>query len=550
MNKHTTPGSPILKASEWITSLTFEDIPEEVVRLATLQMLDIIAAIFAGSRTLFGAPVKRALERTATPGPCTFLPDGQRLSAMDAIYLHSALANTIELDNLIFMGHVGQSAVTAPLALGEMFGADSRAVLLSQVAACEVAGRMGAYFAIGPQQGHMRSYLHRVGGAVAASKIMSLDRDTTARALAIALAMPEFPLYPAAFSPDTKVLCTSAPSVEGVRAAFLAAEGIEPALDILEHPAGFRSYFTHLPTLPDVWGQLGETWSLHALSSKIYPACAYAQGPLEATFEIIEKHGVQPEDIVRALIEAPITTLTMEFLSVPHAGAGISPVNTNFSTRRSVAAALVNGGLETDFFTREIFESKKADVENLTAKIKMSHSWQQSVDLVKGLDRALSNPGEPGVFGMSQTQKTFGKFKESMGSRPLLGPGDIPRIAKLPASDRRYLLQRFWRAYRRRIPLFLKFQQRPLVSFEKDLSRFQFRQSGKVMLTLKNGQQLSAFCRIPRGFAGHENRRKDIESKFIREVSGVIGNDRAEKALQAILGLPNRPFRDIVNALS
>ena len=116
-------------------------------------MLDIVAAIFAGSRTLFAGPIKRALERTATPGPCTILPDGQRVSVMDAIYLHSALANTIELDNLVFMGHVGQSAVTVPLALGEMLGVDSRSVLLGQIAACEVAGRMGAYFAIGPQQG-------------------------------------------------------------------------------------------------------------------------------------------------------------------------------------------------------------------------------------------------------------------------------------------------------------------------------------------------------------------------------------------------------------
>ena len=80
----------------------------------------------------------------------------------------------------------------------------------------------------------------------------------------------------------------------------------------------------------------------------------------------------------------------------------------------------------------------------MTMKIEMSHSWQQSIDLIKGMDLALSNPGEPGVFGMSQTQKTFDKFKESVGSKALIGLGDIPRIAKLSASDRSYLVKRFW----------------------------------------------------------------------------------------------------------
>lgn len=341
----------ITRVGDWVAGLRYEDVPEPIIALAKLQILNILGGICAGARSTAGIRIGRAISRTALPGPCTVLPHGEHISVLDAVYLHAALANALELDDLVYMGHVGQSTVSVPVALAEMLGADAKTMLLAQVAAVEISGRMGAYFATGPQQGHMRAYLHRTAGAVAASKILGLDGNRTALALAIALSMPEFPLYPAAYSPDTKVLCTSAPSVEGVRAAFFAAEGLDAALDILEHPVGFWAYLSYLKAVPQVWAHVGETWSLSTLSCKIHAACAYAQGPVAAALHAFENGPLDPDSIERVRAYVPITTLALESISSPHLGAGVTPVNTNFSTRRSVAATLIQGPLTGNSFT-------------------------------------------------------------------------------------------------------------------------------------------------------------------------------------------------------
>ena len=167
------------------------------------------------------------------------------------------------------------------------------------VAATEVAGRLTANLVSGPHQGHMRAFIHRVSGATAASKNPGYNESITAQAIAIALSMPEFPLYPACFSPDTKVICTSSPTVEGVRAAFMAAEGMDGPLDIIENPIGFFTYFSYSGFIPDIWKYIGETWTLRALSVKKYATCGYAQGPVNAAISLKKSHDFSVDEIFR-----------------------------------------------------------------------------------------------------------------------------------------------------------------------------------------------------------------------------------------------------------
>jgi 2-methylcitrate dehydratase PrpD len=123
------------RLADWIVTLRLEDVPSEVQHLAALQVLDTLAAICAGARSPAGRRVRDALARLCPRGPCRVLPDGAGWGVLDAVYLHSSLANALELDNFVLSGHLGQSAVTTALALGEMVGADGGDTLLAQVAA-------------------------------------------------------------------------------------------------------------------------------------------------------------------------------------------------------------------------------------------------------------------------------------------------------------------------------------------------------------------------------------------------------------------------------
>jgi len=541
----------IEKVSKWIVNLRYEDIPQEVIHLAKLQLLDCFAAICAGSRSTAGLKLKEALQETDEGGSYTLLPSGEKWSLENVLYYHAAMINALELDNFVFMGHIGQSAIPVPLALGEKGNISGRELLLALVASEEVAGRFSANLVSGPHQGHMRSFIHRVGGATAASKLSGHDGKTTANALAIALSMPEFPLYPACFSPDTKVICTSPPSVEGVKASFMAAKGIEGPLDIIENPVGFFTYFSYSDFVPDIWEYLGATWTLYSLSTKNYAACAYAQGPVSCASDLKKEFAFSAGDIGRVKIYAPIVSVIMEKFSVPHYGSTVTPVNTNFSAVRSVAAALEYGELTGDFFRAGNFEKRAGTISTLAARTSLFHDWQMTIDLLKGMDAGLVNPGKPGFLSLGSSQKTFSRFKKAFGSRPLVGWRDIFEIPKVPWKDQKYFLKRYARSL-----LSVSDSRGPGknkadgFSHEGDLRKMAFNISGRVVVTLKNGQKIESYCKLPAGFSDDDNRETVIRNKFRRETLPVWGVQKAFKIEKIIMNLDQLRCNDLMSVIS
>lgn len=540
----------IQKVSKWIVNLRYEDIPQEVIHMAKLQLLDCVAAICAGSRSSVGLKLKDALQTSEEGGSYTLLPFGEKWSLDNVLYYHAAMINALELDNFVFMGHIGQSSIPVPLALGETSNISGRELLLALVASEEVGGRFSANLVSGPHQGHMRSFIHRVAGATAVSKLSGHDEKTTANALAIALSMPEFPLYPACFSPDTKVICTSPPTVEGVKASFMAAKGIEGPLDIIENPVGFFTYFSYSDFVPDIWEYLGATWTLYSLSTKNYAACAYAQGPVSCAVELKKAFAFSADDIERIKIYAPVVSVIMEKFSVPHYGSSVTPVNTHFSAVRSVAAALGYGELTGDFYKAGNFEKTTGTISALSDKSRLLHDWQMTIDLLKGMDAGLVNPGKPGFLSLGSSQKTFSRFNKAFGSRPLVGWKDIYEISKVPWNDQMYFFKRYARSLMSFSDKWKSDKNTDFAfSHEGDLRKMVFNISGRVEVTLKNGQKAESYCKLPAGFSDDDERDTVIRNKFMRETLPVWGQQKAIKVEKIIMNLDQLRSNDLMTAI-
>jgi len=130
----------IQNVAAWIFNLKYEDIPDDVVYFSKLQLLDCISAICAGSLSDVGVKLKASLKTTESGGPYTLLPDGERWSLDNTLYYHSAMINALELDNFLYMGHVGQSAVSVPLALGQKLNIRGKELILAMVVAFRKIG--------------------------------------------------------------------------------------------------------------------------------------------------------------------------------------------------------------------------------------------------------------------------------------------------------------------------------------------------------------------------------------------------------------------------
>jgi len=311
-------------------------------------------------------------ERAARPFAAV-APEGP----LGEVFAGAAASIAHDWDDYLYMGHTGHSSVWTSRAFAP--GDEDRA-LVAQVAANEVAGRLGAALLIGPHNGQFWSSIHCASGAVAAGVGLGLDGERLAHALAIALYQPPYGLWPGFMGPDSKLLTAAEPAVQGARAAMLAAEGVDGALGLVEERRGLLRHLS-FAARPAMLGELGQVWLTDTLAFKPYPGCAYLQAAVDAALRC----GVAPSDVGEVAVEAGYLTVAMERLG---RGGGLSPVGVNFSAARSVAIALLAGRLTHEELSPAWLEDHAADVHELAARVHVRHDWALTLETARGVVEA------------------------------------------------------------------------------------------------------------------------------------------------------------------
>src|SRR5438874_181784 len=313
------------RVAAWAAGLRYEDVPQPVLERARLQIASVFAAIVSTAKTDLHPRLVRAAARWGKGGEATIIPSGPRSPLHAACYVNAAASVAFDFDDYLFAGHTGHSAVVGSLAFAEAARGDGRSMITTQIAANEIAGRLGAAALLGPHNGQMWAYIHNIAGAVVGGRFLGPDASAIRTAIGIALAQPPYPLAAGFFGPDSKALIAAGPLVEGMRAAELAAEGLTGAADILGGEGGFLKTIPVRP-LAFVFNGLGSAWVTQSLAFKTIPGCAYIDTPVEALEQIMaefaDKHGRAPAagDVESIRVEATLFTDGMERMSEPHRG--------------------------------------------------------------------------------------------------------------------------------------------------------------------------------------------------------------------------------------
>lgn len=347
---------------EWVAGLRSEDLPSSVRERAELQALSIAAGRAAGEDA--AAPV------------AAVAPDGP----VGEIYRSAAASIAHDWDDYLFMGHTGHSAVPAAAA----FAPDPERALLAQVAANEVAGRLGAALFIGPHNGQFWASIHCAAAAVAAAVGLGLDASRTAQALAIALYQPPYGMWPGFMGPQSKLLTAAEPAAAGARAALLAAAGMTGALDVVEHPRGVLAGLSFAPR-PAMFGGLGRVWLSDTLAFKRLPGCAYLQSVAEAACAA----GVEPVEIAAVEIEAGWLTCEMEELG---RGPDLTPIRVNFSATLTTAVTLIAGRFTPAELEPARLAEHEAEIRELAGRIRLSHDPSLTAATLLGTLEAGASP--------------------------------------------------------------------------------------------------------------------------------------------------------------
>jgi 2-methylcitrate dehydratase PrpD len=366
--------------ARWAEEFEIDDVPDDVLEHAKLQVCNALGACY-GSLRSDGGELTRRLRESAPEGDATVI-GGDRSDAVTAYYHNSVLSMHHDYDDYLFMAHSGHSAVLTSLAVCEENGLGGDDMLRAVVAANELEGRLGASVVIGPHNGQMWSFVHQAGAAAATALLEDVDVEA---ALSVSLYNPPFPLEPGFMGGDSKST-TATTGCAGIRAARLAASGATGAPDILHAEKGFFERFSYLP-FPEALTGFGDSWVTRSLSYKPYPGCAYVQAPVE----LVDGFGVDPDDVESIEVESSLLTVGMEEMSRSHrTGDHLPPSNVTFSVPYSVALAVHADEYGPEALSESYVRENHDELNRLASKVELRHGWKHTVNAIDGMSRGVA----------------------------------------------------------------------------------------------------------------------------------------------------------------
>jgi len=322
------------KIADFVVGLEERSLPPEVVEKARACLLNGYG-IGLGCHTTPYAPVARRAAIAMdgeVPGGATLLGDGRKTSVDGAALANSALFHGRGQEDTCGAAHLG--AVLLPLltALIEARRYPLDRMIPALVAGYEAGGLLeNAYSPRTTPAGLRASPLYgAIAAAAAAARVMGLPAERTAAALANASAFAGGTLQSFDDGTDEWRYQVGVAGRIGHVAAQLAQAGSVSAPRAFEGRAGFVS--AHARTTCDVdelAARLGRDWSIHRVTFKPFPVCAFNQTPVTAALQLRDRIGgtrvarmkvrMNPFETGYAGMDAkgPFTTLSGTLMSIP-----------------------------------------------------------------------------------------------------------------------------------------------------------------------------------------------------------------------------------------
>jgi 2-methylcitrate dehydratase PrpD len=248
--------------------------------------------------------------------------------------------------------HPGASSLATVLAIGRE--ARGAAFLGAFAAGCEAQLRIGN--AISPAHydhgWHITGTCGVFGAAIAASALLGLDAEATARALSLAAVMTVG--HREAFGSMTKPLHAGKAAANGMLAAWLAGRGLSGPADplgpngVLEVLAGGPGHVDRSALDPGSQGRVSQGWELELNSFKTYPCGVVAHPAMDAAVDAFPLTG---DSSAITGVSVTCNPLVPELMGLVHPRDGLQ---TRFSARHGIACGLRYGRAGLAEFSDEV----------------------------------------------------------------------------------------------------------------------------------------------------------------------------------------------------
>jgi 2-methylcitrate dehydratase PrpD len=278
---------------EYLQAESVSDVPSDVAADLRRRVVDTFGAMIAGHRvegidvtTDYAASTFRDGEHTVLDG------SGRQLCLEGTVLANGLACNALDIDdgNRIGEGHPAASVLPAALAESERQDATVGEFLDAVLAGYEVGMRTALTLKEWTGMYNGSGSWGAVGAAAALSRLRGYDPETTRHALGIAeWNAPINPVMRSVRNPGSAFTKDGIGwgGYVGATAANVAQRGLK----------GSGTVFDRDDANLDPLASLGEEYFLTESYYKPYPGCRWTHSGVDAAFELLETHDIDPDDI-------------------------------------------------------------------------------------------------------------------------------------------------------------------------------------------------------------------------------------------------------------
>jgi 2-methylcitrate dehydratase PrpD len=367
------------RLAEWTGSLSYDDIPGDVVETAKLHLLDTIGCGLAAHALGVAGEGRTAMAELGGESQASVIGLDSALPAPNAAFANAMLCHGLDFDDTHSdsVAHVSVVVCPASLAAGEAVGATGREVLTAIVGGNEVVTRVGM---AASGQFHARGFHPTAvcgifGATTAASQLAGADAAATASALGIAGSFAGGLFAYLDDATPTKPMHPAWAAHGGLYASRLASLGAAGPPGVFENRFGVYYAFvgaTHGEVDLDAQlADLGERWETLRIAYKPYPACHYIHGSLGATAGLLGQ--LEADEVDEIVVTVPEAAVALVLEPEASKRAPRSEYEAKFSLQYSTAAMLVHGRVGVRSYT----EAEMGDPRVLDLAGKVSYETKE-----------------------------------------------------------------------------------------------------------------------------------------------------------------------------
>jgi 2-methylcitrate dehydratase len=343
------------RIADYADSFTFADLPADVVHECKRHIVDTVGCALGGFDEPPGRIARALAARADVPRGARVLGTGQRTLPELAAFANGVMARYLD-GNDVFPGGGGHPSdvMSAVLAVADLAGTDGPAVITGVVLGYEI---YGALFRAACMRDHGLDHVFytAVGSAVGAAKLLGLDRDRIAQAIALAVT-PNIALHATRRGELSmwKGAAAGNAARNGVFAALLAAEGMTGPDKPIDGSDGVRELLGTFDI--GEFGGNGRPFQLPRADFKYFLSEFHSQSPITAAIEL--RRQIAAEDIESVAVHTYWFTWS-EIGSGAEKWHPTTRESADHSLPYILAAVLIDGRFSDDVFSESRIRDRR-----------------------------------------------------------------------------------------------------------------------------------------------------------------------------------------------